>query len=401
MCRALGGDGFTIGYSNRTLFLFCVFLTSLSGCGSSGPGSPEICEGGVIKTPVQISVGAFHTCAVDSEGGAWCWGNNGWGRLGTGDIAMKNTAVPAKVFGLTGVRVVKASSYHTCAILEDGTAWCWGENRYGKLGNGLHNRYIPVQVHGLEGAVDISSRLDHTCALDSEGLIWCWGRNDSGQLGDGTTEMSRVPVRADFPAGAKAVSAGAYHTCAVDSSYRPWCWGNNKFAGLGNGTTNDSTEPVRVSGLENVIQISAAWCHTCALDNEGSVWCWGCNKRGQLGDGTTEQRMAPVRVKNLTGIVGITQESQCALDSEGSVWCWGINERGLLGGETDLPYSSVPLKIQGLSDIIEVDENGFHGCALDSANKIHCWGWNHMGQLGDGTTIDATMPVEVMPFCDD
>ena len=186
---------------------------------------------------------------------------------------------------------------HTCALLSDGTAKCWGYNGYGQLGDGTtSNRYIPVSVSGLTNAVAIASGAYHTCALLSNGTAKCWGLNNYGQLGDGSTSNRYTPVSVSGLTNAVAIASGEYHTCALLSDGTAKCWGRNNYGQLGDGSTSNRYIPVSVSGLTNAVAIASGEYHTCALLSDGTAKCWGLNNYGQLGDGTTDTRYTPTNV---------------------------------------------------------------------------------------------------------
>jgi VCBS repeat-containing protein len=306
---------------------------------------------GLGSSAAQIGAGGYHTCALMKGGGVKCWGYNGNGQLGDGTTTRRLTPVDVMELG-SGVAQVSAGSSHTCALMEGGGVKCWGYNYYGQLGdNTTTNRLTPVDVMGLSsGATQISAGVFHTCALMESGGVKCWGRNDHGQLGDGTTTRHLTPVDVmELGSGVAQVSAGILHTCALMESGGVKCWGYNFYGQLGDGTTTQRLMPVDVLGLgSSAAQISAGILHTCALTEGGGVKCWGYNLYGQLGDGTTTQRLTPVEVVELS------------------------------------------------SGAAQVSASKFHTCALTEGGGVKCWGWNGNGQLGDGTTTQRLMPVDVV-----
>ena len=260
-------------------------------------------------TPVQvsglsgatgISAGYYYTCAVLSDGTARCWGSNLRGQLGDGTTTQRLTPVP--VSGLTNAVSISTGGNmgHTCALLTDGTGRCWGYNHFGALGDGTTTEWhTPVPVSGLTNAVAISAGRGsdtHSCAVLSDGTARCWGTNSSGQLGDGTQTTRLTPVPVTGLSGAIGISAGGWDTCAVLTDGTGRCWGYNTYGNLGDGTTTQRLTPVPVSGLTNAVAISAGDAGTCSLLADGTARCWGRNQWGQVGDGTTTERWTPVAV---------------------------------------------------------------------------------------------------------
>ena len=373
-----------------------------------GEESVLACEwaeaGHSVPVLTQVSSGASHSCAILDDGSVSCWGENSNGQLGDGS---RNPSLnPSKASMPLGRKAIEISSgsYHTCTLLDDGSIRCWGSNEFGQLGDGTTiERTSPVSVDFGSGvsAISVSSGESHTCAIMNDKSVKCWGLNRNGQLGDGTLEDSTSPVHVSMgEADAVEVSSGSFHTCVITSGRDVMCWGENWNGQLGDGSNSDSTTPVMASVQSNssAVTLDSGAFHTCLGMNDGTMYCWGFNKYGQLGNGgvsdSNTPQPSPLSSDQLIMQIGVGLFHSCGLFDSGELACWGDNSFGQLGDGTQISHSSPEIITLG-TNATSLSVGHRHTCAILDDASLKCWGANEFGQVGDGSTTDLSTPATI------
>jgi alpha-tubulin suppressor-like RCC1 family protein len=358
---------------------------------------------GLSNSAEALSAGDDHTCVITKSGNVQCWGFNRSGQLGDGSVLSRFSA--NTISGLSEVQMLATGWEHTCALTAAGSVYCWGSNEFGQLGRDSsgQNIIIPVVVNGLDGPVEsLTANGAHTCASLVNGHAQCWGNNKYGQLGDGTTEDRTKPVSVIGLEDGQALDAGGNHTCAIVGNGEMLCWGWNFAGQLGYEERSRQTEPVIVSGLPGAVaDMGLGWQHTCVVLETGNIACWGANEYGQVWNNwQITQPVATCSQSQISNPLDSGGFHSCAIKAGGSIICWGSNEKGQLGVGTWKPYDGA-VTVESLgTDVISVATGGNQSCALKTDGTVMCWGANFSGELGDGTFADRMEPVQVQGLPD-
>jgi alpha-tubulin suppressor-like RCC1 family protein len=342
-----------------------------------------------------VVAGDTHSVAVTTDGLLWAWGDNTWGRLGDG--TYDGHLVPSRVTWSGTANRIAAGAAHTLAIDSAGVLKAWGYNGWGQLGDGTPtHRTLPVATSGLAaGAVAaIAAGQNHSLAALTDGTVAAWGSASNGQLGDGSTGWRGDAGTVPGLSGVVRVAAAAAQSFAVKGDGTVLAWGQNGNGQLGDGSRTPRPTPVSVAGLSGVTAVAAGVYHTLALTSSGAVYSWGFNGYGQLGDGSRTEKLTPGPVPGLTGVVAIAAGAHhsLALRSDGTIWVWGYNAWGQLGDGTNWDRLS-PTLVGPVRKAIAIGAGGTHSLTLTQDGVLWAWGANASGQIGDGSRYDRSLPV--------
>ena len=348
---------------------------------------------------------AWYSIVTDSRSSVFSWGRNSSGQLGDNSTTSRSSPVSV-VGGFTDWCQVSAGGVHTVAVRSNGIAWSWGSGADGRLGNNSTTvRSSPVSVvGGFSDWCNVSAGGAHTVAVRTGGTAWVWGCNNVGQLGDNTTttRSSPVSVVGGFTNWCQA-SAGNNHSLAVRSNGTIWAWGyngNGSASPLGDGTSISRSSPVSViGGFTDWCSVSGGSSFSAAVRTNGSAWAWGIGGNGVLGNGTTTDTLSPVSVIGPISDwynVSAGLFHTLAVRRSGSAWAWGFNGSGLLGNNTTTDRSSPVSVVGGFSDWCNVSAGCVHSLGVRSSGSAWSWGCNNSGRLGDNTTTNISSPVSVV-----
>ena len=360
---------------------------------------------------VTVVAGGEHTCAILNDGSVKCWGRNHKGQLASGDYTDRSTPTPTDLLPRPVVKLALGHQ-HTCVVLDDGTARCWGDNFYGQLGNGddgVADRVPQTpQGFGSTGSVtDIACGEEFTCAIRTDGTVVCWGRGGSGQIGHGAFSGITTPYPTSPTISAIDIALGGKAACALLQDGSVKCWGNNDYGQLGIGESSGSYFSPQAMGSPlggKAKSIVMSWYpgtkqdHVCAPMENGDVMCWGWNSNDILGLGNGDDPAAissptiSPSMSSVTQDVTMGGEHTCIVYNSGpvGVGCFGDNYYGQFAGTS--PYAWSPIG----SSAANISAGYRHTCAVMDDDSVYCWGANGNGQLGTDNTLTQSEPTLIM-----
>jgi alpha-tubulin suppressor-like RCC1 family protein len=360
----------------------------------------------------EVSAGEDVGCVVTNvPERAQCWGLGDAGQLGfqTDTVCFADDTLVSDPLGCAiAPRVVRrdldlssisAGDSLGCGLAGDGTAYCWGDDRFGQLGTGgLSAGDAPQRVTVAGGSfTTVSAGGRHACGI-AGGTAYCWGEDSLGQLGDARRINSTTPIPVVTDESFTSITAGLRHTCALNSDGAASCWGNNESGQLGiGGVGGDTDVPASVAGGHTYLSVAAGDSSTCGLRADGAVLCWGANTHGQLGRGSSGGAFGtPALVAGGSSFTSVTVGAgfACAIGADGDTYCWGRNSYGQLGSAGG--NASTPRAVNGGLTLTSLSAGSRHTCGVTAAGAVYCWGSNVFGALGNGLQAAARgMPVAV------
>jgi len=386
----------------------------LQGCAGNvwrviGPG-PNASGSANSAGWITVTTGADHTCGIKPDNTLWCWGGIDWGKIGL-NYTNSPQAYPIEFEPGSTWKTISAGYVHTCGIKTDNTLWCWGQNLDGQLGIGSTTpfvSYTALQVSGGGSWKSVSSGYFHTCAIKSDDTAWCWGRNNTGMVGDNSTTQRDSPTAVSGGGTWKMISAGTAQSCGIKSDNTGWCWGYNNVGQVGDGTNTQRNVPTALSGGGTWKVIDAGDMHNCGIKSDDSAYCWGSNLTGQLGDNTTVAKNVPTAVngggswKTISASTwfNIYNGHSCGIKTDDTAWCWGENGSGVasggqgrLGDGTVLQRNIPTAVIAGNAPWTSISAGGRHTCGIRANGAIICWGQSNL--LGANMLSFLNKPTEI------
>lgn len=340
---------------------------------------------------VQLVGGQVHSAGIKSDGTAWAWGHNGLGQLGNGTIINSNS--PVQIGNESTWKQISVGNGHSIALKNDGTLWTWGANNYGQLGDGTFiNKLVPTKIGtDSDWKFIATGLLGCNLAIKTNGTLWAWGLNQYGQLGDGTTINQPTPAQIGTDSNWAIIAAGYYHCMAIKSNGTLWAWGLNGGA-FGDGTTTNQYLPTKIGTEANWKIVKAGFGNTLAIKTDGTLWAWGNNSSGKLGVITTISSI-PNKVNNDTNWVSLSlgDDHSAALKSDGTLWTWGYDGLGAVGHSLTANITT-PKELVSLVKWQYLATGGRHTMAIKEDGSLWVWGTNESGQLGDFTNTTRYFP---------
>jgi alpha-tubulin suppressor-like RCC1 family protein len=374
-----------------------LFCWGRSEAGQTGVRAPRSADRDQIDGNwSHVEAGFAHTCAVDTTGQSYCWGDNGDGQLGTG--VAGDAYQPRLIDDTRDWTFVSAGETATCGIIADGTLECWGLDVEGLFG-ASGDRTLPAPIaHASLSGVDFSEVAvgeDHACAITSAQQLWCWGRSQEKQLGNGSIGPGNEPV---LSLGVWSdVAVGSLYTCGVTGGDL-WCWGYNEDGRTGElGTAGTSIDGYMIG--TGYADVSTGDRHACGARTDGVAACWGlnrCNAVATSGEGATIPTSQQGSNWETIEAAWVDDNAfNLGINDTGNALAWGCAESGRLGTGDPITDRASPFALS-LGNWTAVSVGGPLGCGIRGAGELYCWGDGSFGARGDGTDADTANPSRIM-----
>ncbi|MCG8489524.1 MAG: hypothetical protein MI756_18795, partial [Chromatiales bacterium] len=246
-----------------------------------------------------------------SDGTAWAWGSNRNGELG--DSTGEDSTLPVKAIDIADIVDISTDDFYswTAAALADGTVWVWGD----VLGRMTH--YLPFQIRGFTNIVDVAAGPWPMAAVGADGSLWEYALN--------SVFNDDEPRQIDGVNNAVSVAVSLNNPYVLRNDGTVWTWERVSVYDETLGYSVAVDELTQIEGLTDIVQIDGGYDHALALRADGTIWAWGSNGYGQLGNGTFENSSAATQFQGLAGAYDISAgyRQSAAVLSDGSVWTWG------------------------------------------------------------------------------
>jgi len=304
--------------------------------------------------------------------------------------------------GGQGFVAVSVGESHSCALVLDGSAYCWGSNEFGQLGIAdvattclrvdlFANQRVPCAatprpVLGGLKFTRIAAGANHTCGIALDSRVYCWGDNLRGQIGDPSVRLATAPTPVLSDAIFVDVAAGDEHTCALRSDAVMVCWGSNDHGQLGLAKVGTgSAIPVAAQTSLRFASVAAGANRTCARVSDGTGYCWGAHWLSRDTDGSEliRSQAQPARVLNVPAFhaLSVGGQTTCGLGVDGAAHCWQANPTGAMGDGTTTG-SLLPRAVNTSERFIALSVGASHTCGVSDSGAAWCWGGDADGQLG-------------------